>query len=210
MAFFNYSQPPLCRKQPTRAIHELEGLWYVNWQIGKIQLYSTFYTRVDQACILWSLLLLPIFATAQFLPISWSLQATLWSILSGVGTIAMVSWTSYWVRVRQVRWVLFCWVFLMLSGVILTNLSIYLGWANILLNLCPLWLGISTLGYICTGLGVRSRTLIFTGILHLLLIFILPYLAPWQFLITGAFMALCLLLLAEFQWDGLQLYKRKT
>lgn len=203
MTFFNYSQPPLCRKQPTKAIHELEGLWYVNWQIGKIRLYSTFYTRVDQACILWSFLLLPIFVTAQFIPISWSLQATLWSILSGIGTIAMVSWTSYWVKVRQVRWVLFCWVILMLSGVLLTNLSIYLGWADILLNLCQLWLGLSTMGYICTGLGVRSRALIFTGILHLLLIFILPYIAPWQFLSTGAFMALCLLLLAEFQWDGL-------
>ncbi|BAY93018.1 beta-methylgalactoside transporter inner membrane component [Tolypothrix sp. PCC 7601] len=91
----------------------------------------------------------------------------------------------------------------MLLGVVLTDLSIYLGWVEILSNLCGLWLGLSTIGYICTGLGVRSRALIFTGILHLLLIFLLPYIAPWQFLITGAFMAFCLLMLAEFQWDGL-------
>jgi hypothetical protein len=50
---------------------------------------------------------------------------------------------------------------------------------------------------------VRSRALIFTGLLHLLLIFILPYVVAWQFLSTGALMVFSLLLLAEFQWDGL-------
>ncbi|MBW4559872.1 MAG: hypothetical protein KME32_01745 [Mojavia pulchra JT2-VF2] len=203
MTFFNYSNPPLRRKQPSVEIQELEGIWYINWQVGKLKLYSTFYTCIDQACIFWSLLLITIFWTAQFFPISWSLQATWWSILSCIGIIAMVNWTSYWVKSKQVSWVLYCWVLLMLCGLILTDLGIFLGWPLILLNLCALWLGLSTIGYICTGLAVRSRALIFAGILHLLLIFLLPYIAAWQFLTTGAFMALCLLMLAEFQWDGL-------
>jgi hypothetical protein len=203
MTFFNYSDPLLRRKQPVVDAHELEGSVFVNWQIGNVKLYSTFYTCIDQACIFWSLLLIPMFVTAQFLPISWSLQATLWSLLSCTGIAVMVIWTRYWVKARQVSWVLYCWVIFMLLGVILTDLGIFLGWGVILLNLCPLWLGLSAVGYFCNGLGVRSRALIFVGMLHLLLIFILPYILAWQFLCTGALMVFCLLLLAEFQWDGL-------
>jgi hypothetical protein len=202
MSFFNKSVPPLRRKQIPLEIHEdLEGLWQVNWQIGKIKLYSNFYTRLDQAFIIWGLVLIPMFATAQFLPISWDLQAALWSILSFIGTAAMVYWTRYWVMRRQVIWILYCWVLLMLLGVILTDLGVFLGWGEILLNLCPLWLGLCALGYLFTGLAVRSRTLIITGIIHVLGIFILPYSGGWQFLTTGALMVVCLLLLAEFEWD---------
>lgn len=202
MNFFNNSVPPLRRKQAPLNIHELEeGLWLVNWQIGKIKLYSNFYTRIDQAFIIWGLLLIPMFATAQFLPIGWDLQAGLWSILSFIGTVAMVYWSTYWVKRRQVIWILYCWVLLMLLGVVLTDLGIFLGWGEILLNLCPLWLGLCALGYLCTGLAVRSRTLIFTGVVHVLGIFILPYSGGWQFLTTGSLMVICLLLLAEFEWD---------
>jgi hypothetical protein len=202
MNFFNNSVPPLRRKQAPLNIHELEeGLWLVNWQIGKIKLYSNFYTRIDQAFIIWGLLLIPMFATAQFLPIGWDLQAGLWSILSFIGTVAMVYWSTYWVKRRQVIWILYCWVLLMLLGVVLTDLGIFLGWGEILLNLCPLWLGLCALGYLCTGLAVRSRTLIFTGVVHVLGIFILPYSGGWQFLTTGGLMVICLLLLAEFEWD---------
>jgi hypothetical protein len=200
MTFFNNSVPLLRRKQATLDILE-EGLWLVNWQIGKIKLYSTFYTRVDQAFILWSLLLIPMFATAQFLPVSWSLQAILWSVLSCIGTFAMVNWTQYWVDRKRVRWILYCWIVLMLGGVIVTDLGIFYGLAEILINLCPLWLGLSATGYLCTGFAVRSRTLICAGILHLVAILILPYFSDWQFLATGGFMVACLLILAEFEWD---------
>lgn len=201
MSFFNYSKPPLCRKQLTVEIQGLEGLWYVNWQIGKLRLYSTFYTRIDQACIFWSLLIIPMFVTAQFLPISWSLQANLWSIFSCTGITAMVVLTSHWVKEKRVSWLLYCWILLMLFGVILTDLSIFFSWAKILIHLCSMWLGLSTIGYLCTALAVRSRAFIFTGIVHLMGIFILPYISPWQFLFTGILIVFCLLILAEFQWD---------
>ncbi|MBF2067585.1 MAG: hypothetical protein IGS39_24680 [Calothrix sp. C42_A2020_038] len=203
MAFFNYSVPPLRRKQATLDIHDIEGLWLVNWQIGKFRLYSTFYTRIDQAFLLWSVLLIPMFTTAQFLPVSWSLQATLWSFLSGVGTVVMMSWSHYWVKRRQVEWLLYFWAALMLIGIILTDLGICLGWGEVLINICPLWLGLSAVGYFGTGFAIRSRTIIFTGAVHLIGVFVLKYFGEWQFLATGVLMVSCLLLLAEFEWDHL-------
>lgn len=38
---------------------------------------------------MWGLLLIPMFGTAQFFPVSWMLQAALLSALSLVGTVAM-------------------------------------------------------------------------------------------------------------------------
>jgi hypothetical protein len=201
MSFFDYSVPPLRRKQEILDTNDLDGLIKVNWQIGKFQFYSSFYTRVDQAFILWGLLLVPMFITAQFTALSWSLQAQLWSILSTFGTVMTVILTSKWVQRRQVTWILYCWVVLMVLGIGLTDLAVFLGWVDVLLNLCPLWLGLSTFGYLCTGLAVRSRTLLVAGILHFLCIFLLPYFGGWHYLITGMLMTLCLLLLAEFEWD---------
>jgi hypothetical protein len=201
MNFFNNSVPPLRRKQATLDIQDMEGCWQLHWRIGKLKVYSTFYTRLDQAFIVWALLLIPMFLTAQFLPVSWNLQAAVWSICSVIGTAIMVSLTHSWAKRRKVNWVLYCWVVLVVVGVILTDLAVFVGWGEVLLNLCPLWLGLSALGYLCTGWGVRSRTLLFTGMLHLLGIFILPYIIGWQFLASGMLMIFCLLLLAEFEWD---------
>lgn len=201
MGFFHDSAPPLRRKRENLDIHDLEGLWRVNWQIGKLQLHSTYYTRVDRTLILWGILLIPMFVTAQFFPISWTFQATVWSILSCLGVVVMSNWTRYWVVQRNVGWILYFWIFLMLLGVILTNLGVFWGWGLILFNICPLWLGLSALGYFCTGLAVRSRMLIFVGALHIMGIAILPWMQGWQFLATGGLMTACLLLLAEFEWD---------
>lgn len=201
MGFFNDEVPPLRRKRDNLDIHDLEGLWRVSWQIGKRQFYSTYYTRVDRSFILWSILLVPMFATAQFLSVSWVTQATIWSVLSCLGVMVMIRWTRYWVVKRNVSWVLYCWAFLMLMGIILTNLGIFWGQGHILLNICPLWLGLSAIGYFCTGFAVRSRMLILTGAFHILGIAILPWIIGWQFLTTGGIMAACLLLLAEFEWD---------
>ena len=48
---------------------------------------------------------------------------------------------------------------------------------------------------------MRSRTFLVTALVHLLGIFILPYVAQWQFLTTGLVIGLSVLILAEFQWD---------
>lgn len=142
-----------------------------------------------------------IFCTAQFLPIDWKLQAIVWSVITLVGTLGMVALTRSIAKEEPFKGILICWVILMLGGLILTDLSIFLGWGEVLLHLCPLWLLLNALGYLYTGLRMRSRTFLLMGAVHLLGILILPYMGAWQFFTTGILIGLSVLLLAEFQWD---------
>lgn len=201
MSFFTSPGPLLRCKQEALDFQDRQGLLRIHLQLGKITLFSAFYSRIDQTCIIWGLITAAIFITAQFLPLSWTLQAIIWSVLTLVGTVGMVVLTHFWVKVERLVWVLYSWVALMMGGVILTDLSIFLGWGAVLMRLCPLWLGLSAIGYFCTALGMRSRTFLLMGLSHLLGIGILPYVGGWQFLTTGIVMGLSLLLLAEFQWD---------
>lgn len=137
------------------------------------------------------------------------MQAGLWSALSSVGLAAMVGLSQYWVRVERVSWVLYSWVTLILAGLLLTDLGIFLAWSWVLANLCSLWLGLVALGYLCSGLAVRSRAILATGFAHLLAIWVLPWVAGWQFLFTGTVMVFPLLLLAEFRWDMLPSFIKK-
>lgn len=201
MTFFNDSVPPLRRKPPNVNLAQFPGVWRINFRLGKKAFYSTFYTRLDQACILWSVISIVIFTTAQFLPLSWTIQAVLWTMLTLVGIGLTVGLTRIWLKQEQLKWVIYSWIALMLSGVIVTDLSIFCNWGEVLLYLCPLWLCLSGIGYILTGFGMRSRTFIVTSLIHLLGILILPYLAAWQFLTTGLLIGTSTLILAEFQWD---------
>jgi len=202
MTYFNPTTPLLCRKESAFALPDVPGVWRFHLQIGNTTLLSTFYTRLDQACIVWGVISAIIFIAAQFLPISWTTQAIWWSTLSLIGTVGMVFLTPSWIREEGLGWVLDSWIFLMLFGLVVTDLGIFLGWGEVLMNLCPLWLGLIALGYFCTGVGMRSRTLMLTGLLHLLSIWILPYCGAWQFLATGIITGGSVLLLAEFQWDS--------
>jgi hypothetical protein len=202
MTFFNPNAPLLCKKPNVLDFPETPGLWRFHWQVGNITLFSAFYTRLDQACIVWGVISTVIFVTAQFLPVSWLTQCIWWSALSLIGTVGMIALTPSWLRVEGLGWVLDSWIILMLLGVVITDLSIVLSWGQVLMHLCPLWLGLVALGYLCTGVGMRSRTLILTALVHLLSIGILPYFAAWQFLATGIIMGGSVLLLAEFQWDS--------
>jgi hypothetical protein len=89
----------------------------------------------------------------------------------------------------------------MLSGLLITDLGIFLGCGRVLLHLCDLWLILCALGYLATGFGLRSRAFIFAGIVHLLGIGLLPFVGYWQFLTTGLVMVASLLVFAESQWD---------
>jgi hypothetical protein len=141
------------------------------------------------------------FGTAQFFPVSWMLQSGLWSVLGLGCTAAMVSLTYSWVKIERLTWVLYGWVILMLLGLVLTDFGIFLGWGKVLANLCPLWLGISGIGYLGTGFALRSRALLAASLFHLSAILILPCTGGWSFLFTGAVMVFSLLVLAELQWD---------
>lgn len=201
MTFFNPTEPILRSKQEALDFQDRQGLLRIHIAIGRKTIISAFYTRIDQVFILWGLISAVIFITAQFAPISWVMQAGFWTILTLIGTIGMVFLTHFWVQVERLQWVLYSWVGLMLGGVLLTDLSIFLSWGQILMHLCPLWLGLSTFGYFCTGVGMRSRAFILAGIIHLLGITLLPYVGNFQFLATGLVMAVSLLMFAEVQWD---------
>jgi hypothetical protein len=201
MTFFNPTEPIIRSKQEALDFQDRQGLLCLNLKIGNSTLFSTFYTRIDQVFVLWGLITASIFISAQFLPLSWVIQAGYWSALTLVGTVGMVALTHFWVKVERLRWVLYCWVLLMLAGVVLTDLSIFLSWGQILMRLCPMWLGLSAVGYFCTGIGMRSRAFILASVVHLLGIACLPYVGGWQFLTTGVVMAANLLMFSLVQWD---------
>ncbi|MGC9505359.1 hypothetical protein [Baaleninema sp.] len=201
MTLFSSQEPLLREKQDALDIQDLCGLLRIQWKLGKFTVFSAFYTRIDQALWLWGSIALIIFATAQFFPISWTIQAYIWSILTALGTVAMAILTRFWVRVEQLSWIVYVWAILMGFGLLITDLGIFLGIGRILLNLCPLWLGISALGYFATGWGMRSQTFIAIGMVHLLGIALLPNFMAWQFLFTGLLIGGSLFLLSELQWD---------
>lgn len=201
MSFFNPAEPILRTKQEALDIQDREGLLSIELKIGDKTLISAFYSRLDQAFVVWGLISAAIFSTAQFVPISWVTQAGFWSVLTLIGTVAMVLLTHFWVKVERLRWLLYSWVILMVAGVVITDLSIFLSWGEILMRLCPMWLGLSALGYFWTAIGMRSRAFLLTSIVHLIGIALLPYVGGWQFLTTGLVMAVNLLMLAGVQWD---------
>ncbi|HHP7231206.1 MAG TPA: hypothetical protein ACFCUY_10150 [Xenococcaceae cyanobacterium] len=201
MGFFNFSEPIFRHKQHALDFQDRQGLLQLKIAIKDKTLFSAFYTRIDQVFVIWGLISALIFFTAQFAPINWIKQAIFWSILTVIGTLGMTVLTHFWVRVERLRWVLYTWVILMLGGVIITDLGIFGGVGQILLHLCDIWLLLSAIGYIFTGIGLRSRAFVISGLWHLLGIAVLPYFMGWQFLITGLIMTLNLLIFAETQWD---------
>ncbi len=188
-------------KQKEVDIQDLCGLIKIHWRVGSTTLINDIYTRIDQISILWALITAIIFFTAQFCPISWQSQAIVWSILTVIGTAGMICLAHFWVVVEQLRWVVMFWSGLMLLGLGITDIGIFGSIPVILMNLCPLWLVLSAIGYIVMGWGMYSRTFILMGIFHLLGIMVIPHVLEWQFLTTGLIMASSLILLSELQWD---------
>lgn len=201
MFSFNSSEPLIRCKQETLDVQDLRGLLRINYQVGNIKLFSSLYTRIDQTFLVWGWITAIIFAVAQFSTVNWQHQAIIWSVFTVVGVLLMSSLAWFWVKVEQLRWVVYAWSALMLLGVGLTDGGIFLGWGWVILNLCQLWLGISAVGYLITGWGLRSRTFVLAGAIHGLGIMLLPYFATLPFLFSGAIIAGTLLFLSEVQWD---------
>jgi len=201
MHFFHPNDPIVRRKQTALDVQDLSGLLEINLAIGNRTLLSKFYTRVDQALLLWAIMAFLIFTTAQFFPISWVTQGYVWSILTVVATAIMIGLTGFWTKVEQLRWVMYLWGGLMMSGLIFTNCGIFLGWSWVLMNLCSLWLGICAVGYFITGLGLQSRLFMLVSLVHALGIMVLPTILGWQFFATGLIIAGSLVFLSELQWD---------
>jgi len=201
MPLFNSTEPIICRKQPSLDFPDRQGILKLKLKINNKTLFYNIYTIIDQVFVIWGLITAIIFFTAQFTPIDWIAQAIFWSILTVIGTVTMTALTHFWVKVEGLRWLLYSWVVLMLGGMTITDLAIYYGSPTVLMHLCELWLGLSAVGYFCTGIGLRSRAFIIAGLFHLVGIGILPLFIGWQFLVTGLVMTANLLMFAETQWD---------
>lgn len=201
MTTFSPTQPVVRIKQAAMDVQDLEGLLRLNIQVKDQKLLYVFYTRIDQAFILWGVICTIIFLTAQFSTIGWTAQAIIWSILTLIGSWGTYRLAWYWVSVERKRWVVYAWIGLMIIGVILTNWGIFgNGWI-VLSHLSFLWLGLSAIGYLITGWGLRSRAFLLCGGVHLVALTLLPYVPTWQFLFSGFITAGSLFLLASFQWD---------
>jgi len=201
MPLFNTAEPIIRRKQHALDFQDRQGLLRLKLQVSNKTLFHNVYTRIDQVFVVWGLITALIFFSAQFAPIDWRTQAAFWTVLTLAGTAVMSVLTYFWVKVERLRWILYTWIVLMLAGVGITDYGIFYGSGTILMHLCDLWLGLSALGYFCTGIGLRSRALIMAGLFHILGIAILPLCVGWQFMATGLVMTTNLLMFAETQWD---------
>lgn len=202
MSFFNIDTPIFVRKRSAFDSPEMPGLWRVHWQFKDYVLYSSFYTRHDQACLLWGTIAALIFSSAQFLPVGWTTQVLLAASLTVMGILGMVGLTWKFARFERLNWVLSSWAGLMLTGAIATYEGVFGGWTWILVQVCPLWLGLSGIGYLVTGMGMRSRLFVLLGLIHLITITLLPFIPAWKPLATGLVISMSAFLIAEFQWDA--------
>lgn len=202
MSFFNFDVPVAAKKQSAFSICDLPGLWRVHWEINQKVILSTFYTRHDQACLLWAAVSALIFLAAQFVRLNWFTQAAIASGLTVFCVVAMVILTLQFSVRERLTWVLYGWSLLMLVGTAITDLSLSLGWGTVLGHLCALWLGISGMGYLITGWGLRSRAFMLIAAIHFVAIQLLSAVGQWQPLATGIVISGCALLIAEIQWDA--------
>ncbi|MCU0526693.1 MAG: hypothetical protein MUF72_17925 [Elainella sp. Prado103] len=200
MPFFNSSEPILRFKQETLDFQDQVGLWQIHWQWGD-RTISRFYTRIDQIFLLWGMITALIFGVAQFCQITWTTQALVWTGLTLLGVLGMGLLAWFWVSVERLRWLIYSWAGLMILGILYTDLCILAGQWQLSPYLCSVWLGLSALGYLLMGWGMRSRTFLLTAGFHLSAIPLLPYTGHWQFIMTGLVIAGCLLFLSEVQWD---------
>lgn len=162
---------------------------------------STYLTRLDQALIAWSVATAAIFWVAQFNLLDWHTQAILWSVLSCIVILISGKLTWFWVTTRNQRWIFYSWALLVIAGLGLTDYGIWQGWGMVLRHLCALWLGLSAIGYMLTGVGIKAPALMLIGLVHVCAIPGLSFLPIHQFLLTGTIMSVSLFFLAVFHWD---------
>ena len=188
-------------KRDNLGMDEREGVLYLGKPPETGGYSSLYYTRLDQALMLWAIATAIIFFTAQFHAFDWHHQARVWSALSLSVLVATSIRAWPWAVALNIRWVVYLWAAITLVGLGLTDYGVYLSVGPILLSLCPLWLGLCALGYGITAIGMGSRALGGVVLVHLLAIGLVWMLPGWLFGITGGAIAGCLLILAQLEWD---------
>lgn len=158
-------------------------------------------TELDQAFIAWGLIALVIFSMAQFSSLNWTTQAVIDAALTGAGIAGTSALTWEIASLAQLRWVVFLWAILMMFGMVLTAYGIFGGIGLILMNLCPLWLGLCAFGYGLMAVGMGSRCFSACTLVHGVAIAGLPFNPSWQFFTSGLVISLTLLFFSVVPWD---------
>lgn len=194
------NQPLLRSKQHILDVQDLQGAWHVRHSVfGYV--FSSIYTRIDQIFALWGGLAVLMFASVHVLHVSWQHMATAWSLLTVIAVISMVAMVRFWAQVERLMWLVYSWAVLMLVGTAITNWGVFGYVGPILINLCPLWLGLCAVGHGLTGWGIRSRTFMVLAAVHGSAAFAITQLGSWQYATTGLIIGGSLLLLTQLQWD---------
>jgi len=202
MSFFNSEIPIVVWKKPPAEASLAPDVWQLHLKLGDHTIFSGFYNRHDQACLIWGAIAMVIFLMAQFMPINWMAQALFATILTCLGVVGMLFLTWSFARYERLSWVLASWTGLMLIGAIVTYQGMFGGWSWALIHICHLWLGLSGVGYLVTGMGMRSRLFLLLSALHFAAIALLPIFPGWNPLITGIVISLSAFFIAELQWDA--------
>lgn len=196
-----FSDEPLLRsKQHDLDVQDLRGAWHVRHSFLGYA-FSSIYTRVDQVFGLWGGLALLMFASAQILHLDWQQLALAWSGLTIIGVVSMIAIVHFWARVEQLMWLVYGWAALVLVGMLITDWAVFGYGGLVLLNLCPLWLGLCTIGHGLTGWGIRSRTFLGLMVMHAVAMVTVTHLGAWQYVVTGLIIGGSMLLLTQLQWD---------
>lgn len=194
-------QPIFCFKQTLPPPEERIGLITLRYPLPGGTVRETYYTRLDQALILWGGVTAIIFLTAQFSYWDWHTQAIADSTLTVSATWLTGKLAWPWATARKARWVVGFWSGLMLSAIVLSDYGIVTSNSLILQHLCTGWLGVCALGYFVTAIGMKSRALTLVAMVHLCAVLVVREFIPWQFLLTGSILTLSLCLLGTLQWD---------
>ncbi len=217
MTSFDLSEPLLPPHAETVGMQDLNGLIkaHVKQQaahplLSKFLLPSTLpfsfsFSQLDQAFLVWGVIALAIFSLAQFSTLSWMTQSLLDAALTGIGIISTSKLTWRLACSERLKWVVCLWAVLMMGGMIATAYGIFCsnrpGAVLILLNLCPLWLGLCAVGYLAMSVGLQSRCFGAASWVHGSAVAALSIYPHDQFLITGLIMALTLFFFSVVPWD---------
>ena len=194
-------RPIFCWKRALPGLEERAGLMTISWRSSGGRVFKTYFTRLDQALLLWGGVTSIIFLTAQFSSLDWLTQAFYDSLLTIAATAMTVCMTWQWASVKRVRWILGIWSIVMMSAIGLSDYSIVVGNGLILQHLCTGWLSACALGYFITAIGLRSRAMMLVGFVHLGAVAACGSFLPWQFLLTGSVLTCSLWMLGILQWD---------
>jgi hypothetical protein len=159
------------------------------------------FSELDQAFIAWGFIALAIFSLAQFSQLSWTTQSLLDAALTTIGIALTAKLTWRLACSERLRWVVGLWSVLMAGGTMVTLYGIFCSVGVILANLCLLWLGLCSAGYLAMGIGLRSRCFSAASVVHAIAILALGIHPGSQFFTSGLVMSLTLFFFSVVPWD---------